>query len=424
MATVLVLTVGTTPDPLLEAVEEQRRQDPRLAVYLLYGRPFPDQHPSPFDIARQVKERAAALGLRAETREIPDPEDLDMCLRICREALREVSDYDRVLVDFTGGTKPVSAAVVHAALTEPLIGQLVFEYTGGKVRDRNGRVLKEAMRRRSTERTATEEMLRQVLELLPRFAYREARMLARRLPETGRAGFVRHAVEALSAWDEFDYQASRELLRRHREAARAVQDVEQLAVLAGLVLRLLEPANRVVDALQCLQALQDGPLRYWPATEGMGLLVADALENACRRLAEGRPTDAVLRAYRAVETAVHARLVAHHINPWQPDWQKLSVEYREQYERFLDGHPLPRDLALTTGLRLVAVLDGGLSRELTDRLQDLQQVRNRSYLEHGYRRIREEDGHRLLGYAEELCALILKADMRALRESVTHHVWT
>ncbi len=444
MPTALVLTVGTTADPLLGAVEQQHEQDPRLVVYLLYGRPFPGQDPSPFDVAVQVKDRAGKLGLRAEVREIPDPEDVDECLRVCREVLREAEGYDRVVVDFTGGTKAMSAAVAHAALTAPLSGQLVFEYTGGKVRDQHGRVLREAMRRRVTERTATEELVRQVLELLPKFAYREALALVRRLPQAGRAGFVGQAVAALSAWDEFDYGAARELLQKQYGAARAVQDAAELAPLAGLILRLLEPANRMVDALRRVQVLQEGSLRDWPDPEAMSLLVADALENASRRLAEGRPTDTVLRAYRAVEMAVQTRLVARRVSPWNPDWQALGEDVVRRYVARLKGSsapsgqvgeereappgtvetvPLPRELALTTGLRLVEVLDRPLPDRLADHLQDLQHTRNRSYLEHGYKRVRGEDGFRLLAYADEICAFVLQADVRALRKRVTHHVW-
>ncbi|MDR7591349.1 MAG: hypothetical protein QN151_11395, partial [Armatimonadota bacterium] len=155
MATALLLTVGTTPDPLVKAVEEQVQQDSTLVVFLLYGRPFPGQDPSPFDVAQQVKSRAAQLGVRAEPREVTDPENLDVCLEAAREVLREAAAADRVVVDFTGGTKPLSAALVHAALTEPIAGDLVMEYTGGAVRDSTGRVVREAMRVRRSERTAT-----------------------------------------------------------------------------------------------------------------------------------------------------------------------------------------------------------------------------------------------------------------------------
>ncbi len=444
MSTVLVLTVGTTAEPLLKAVEERRAEDPDLSVYLLYGRPFPGQKSNPFDVAKQVRDRAAELGVRAETREVPDPEDVDACLQAARSVLREVASADRVVVDFTGGTKPLSAALVHAALTEPLSGQLVLEYTGGQLRDPAGRVLREAMHLRRSERTATDDLVRQVLDLLGRFAYREARLLASRLPESGRAGFLRQAVEALCAWDEFDYERAAEHLRRVYQAARALLDTADLAPAPRVCVRLLEPANGLVATVRTLRALQQGQPRGLPPGEQLNLLVADILENASRRLAEGRPTDSVLRAYRAVECAVQVRLLASGVNPWHPDWAGLPQEVLDRYRLALargrsapepttpeehTGVPtaeatsvaLPRELALATGLTLLETMQAPLSEDLRKQLSDLQLNRNHSYLEHGYLRAQQDDARRLLSYAEDLCQAVLQADLRDLRARVTHH---
>jgi len=421
MGTVLILTVGTTADPLLKAVEEQRAEDPELSVFVVYGRPFPNQDPNPFDVAVQVRQRAAELGVPVETREVSDPEDIDVCLHVARSVLHEAITADRVVVDFTGGTKPISAALVHAAISEPLSGQLVLEYTGGPLRDSAGRVLREAMHLRRSERTATEELLRQVLNLLHRSAYREARIFAQRLPDRGRAGFVRRAVEALYAWDEFDYEASVQSLRQLYGPARAMQDVPEVGAVAGLLCRLLEPGNRLERLVRDLRGLQEGDGPF-PPLDATALLVADALENAARRLGEERPTDCVLRAYRAVECAVQAQLLARRINPWRPNWDELERLVLDRYLEAVDKKGLPRELALSTGLRLLETFEGPLPAPLQDRLRDLQLHRNRSYLEHGYQRIKHADAERLLEYAEELCAHILRTDMAGLRSSVTHSV--
>lgn len=422
MSTVLILTVGTTAEPLLKAVDEQRAEDRQLSVFIIYGRPFPNQRPNPFDVAVEVRQHAVGFGVPAETREVPDPEDVDVCLHVARSVLREAVTADRIVVDFTGGSKPLSGALLHAALTEPLSGQLVLEYTGGPTRDDAGRVLRESMRVRRSERTATDELLRQVLDLLHRSAYREARLLAERLPESGKAAFVRHAVEALYAWDEFDYEASVRIHRRMYESARTLQDVSDVGPVAGLLSRLLEPGNRLEALVRDLRALQRGEDRRPPALDEATLLVADALENASRRIDEGRPTDCVLRAYRAVETAVQARLLARGINPWKPDWDKLERSVLDRYLEALDRKGPPRELALTAGLRLLEVLEKPLPASLQDHLQDLQLNRNRSYLEHGYQRIGPDVARRLLGYAQEVCGFLLQRDLAAARELVTHRL--
>jgi hypothetical protein len=178
----------------------------------------------------------------------------------------------------------------------------------------------------------------------------------------------------------------------------------------------------------------------------MTLLVADAIENGARRLAEGRPTDSVLRAYRAVEVAVHARLCSRGINPWWPDWDSLDAAVLDRYQALLttsqtEGRPFPsgsvapaaahrsdwrppRELALTTGLKLVEALDGELPGDLAQHLRDLQANRNRSYLEHGYRRLATRDAERLFAYAEALCAHLTGPDLLVARRKVTHALWS
>jgi CRISPR-associated protein (TIGR02710 family) len=421
MATLLVLTAGTTAEPLAKAVEELRAEDPALDVLLLYGRPFPGQDPSPFDTAQEVKTRAAALGVGVHPCEVADPEDLDACLQAARAILRQITGAHRVVVNFTGGTKVLSAAVVHAALTEVPATDIVFDYIGGAVRDRTGRVVREAMRVRRSTRTGWEELLRHVLDRMDRYAYREALALAGRLPDRGHFGFTRRALEALCKWDEFDYEGAVERLRRLHEAARSVTAIPEVEVLAATVTSLVEPGNRLTRLTQHLRALQDGsPSHQPPPPDDMGLVTADALENAERRLHEGRFTDCVLRAYRAVETSVQTRLLAHGVNPWRPDWGKLDPLSRAAYEDSLQRGPLPKDLALTTGLALVQILDGDLPDDLTGKLRDLQYARNRSYLEHGYHRITEHDAHRLVSYAAELATRILSQDIAPLRHQVAH----
>jgi len=57
----LVLTAGTTADPLKKAVEEAKaeaeRESASLFVLLLYGRPLPNQDRDPFQVAAEVRQR-------------------------------------------------------------------------------------------------------------------------------------------------------------------------------------------------------------------------------------------------------------------------------------------------------------------------------------------------------------------------------
>lgn len=418
MTTALLVSVGTTADPILKAVEELRAEDQDVVAYILYGRPFPGQHPSPFDVVVAVRQQALTLGVRTETREVADPEDIDVCLEAARSALCEAASAPRVVVNYTGGTKALSAAMVHVALTEPLQCELVLDYTGSILRDAHGRVIREAMRVKRSGRTVTEDLIRQALEQVRKSAYREAQAIARRLPEEGRAGFLRRGVDALCAWDEFDYEAATKMLRRLYEPAKAIRDIPEIGGVASLMVRLLEPGNLLAELVQRLRN------RSGVQRAQMALIVADTLENAARRLAEGRFTDAALRAYRAVECAVHGALLGRGVDPWEPRWDLLKAREREEYCRRLRlcaATDLPTTLSLYNGLRLAEVLDSrDLPEELGKHLRDLQLIRNHSYLEHGYNRVTQTDAERALTYASELAGYVLGVGLSEERERVRH----
>ena len=77
MKTALVITIGGTADPILKAVEEAQKEGGEVTVFLLYGRPFPGQIPSPFDVANEAKRKGQGLGLRVRLFEASGPEDID-----------------------------------------------------------------------------------------------------------------------------------------------------------------------------------------------------------------------------------------------------------------------------------------------------------------------------------------------------------
>jgi len=422
--TAVVITVGQTADPIVAAIEEAHREGAReVTVFLLYGRPFPGQKPSPFDVAVAAQQRCEALGVSARTCEVADPEDIDVCLREARRVFGEVADAERVIVNFTGGTKALSAAVVHAALTAELSGALVLDYTGGHVRDEHGRVLRDAMRIVRSERTATEERVRQVVQSARRSHYREARFLCQALPDRGRARFVKKAIEALFLWDEFDYEEANRIVQRLQETARSLEDEPLLSPLARFVVRFGEVSRRLARLLPELRRAQDGHALNMEASaqDDLPLLVADALENSRRRLDEERFTESVLRAYRAIESAVQVQLLRQGVNPWRPHWDALAPDVRQRYLERLGATREPPSLALRTGLELLQALGLELSPDVHRHLQDVQQARNLSYLEHGYRRLDRSDAQRVHEHAGAICEAILQKPLAEHRAQVRHH---
>jgi CRISPR-associated protein (TIGR02710 family) len=411
----LVLTVGTTAEPLLRAIEETKqaadRESASLSVILVYGRPTQEQQSqenNTLNITKKLIDEAKKLGL-AEllSAEIDDPENLDTCLREMKRQLNKAIDADRVLVNYTGGTKVMSAAAVHAALTAPLAGNLELSYVGGGQRDETGRVVSEAMTIRPSEQTFTRERAEQIINLLRNYRFEPAKNLAEVLPDSGRFGFLKRATTALSFWDNLEYDKAVPELRELNRQAKALSDDPDLGKLAQIIDRLTPIANAISDTIRVFRQWEEGKTHKPSSEEGMRLLCADLLENAYRHIQRKEYTEAVLRSYRALEAAVQVALVMSNRNPWR---YTPSQSEQEAVKSRL-GH-VPKELTLSSGVEVLKIAHNRtLNDELKNKLLDLQQLRNRSILEHGYRACSKDDSERALSYAETLVLWVLDTDI-------------
>ncbi len=402
----LVATLGTTVEPVERAMEGVTQ------VLVLYGRPFPGQPSNPVEQLQQLQQRAGERGIALQSWEVPDPENLEATLRICRDALRNLAERRRgmIIADFTGGTKVMSAALCHAVLTTRLGLPVALQYIGGERRGEGGRVLTESMQVRPQIDPLLEETRAAVLDHLRRFDYAGAEAVAEVLVPTGRNAFVKAAATALRLWDHFEYGRAAQGLRQGSLGsgmAAAFADDAELAVLADTLSRLQHAAQAVIEAARFLRSLDGKPApkadELDRQRDGIVLLVADALENATRRHREGRATDAVLRCYRTVEMAVQVGLLAEGKNPWGDD-----------------------KIALNEGFEVIAP-KSGVSAELGMRLKELQQSRNYSFLEHGYIEVMDDKADRSLATAHDIAAALLAQaapahPLEKLRARVSHKV--
>lgn len=419
----LVLTVGTTAEPLKKAIKEVKteaeKEGASLVVLLFYGRPFRDQTPDPFQIASEVYSHAKDLGISAQPCEMSQPEDLDVCLKEMTESLQDLVGFDRIIINYTGGTKAMSAAVVHAALTMPFVGDLELHYVGGTVRDKNGRVIKEAMEIRRASQTATQERMKRVLDLLSGHRYELASYIAEDLPAQGRAGFLRGVAKVFHLWDNFNYEDAQKGLWQLKQQADALANDPQLGTLAGTVQKLVtQVVNPIVETIKAFRNWEQGN-QVSVSPEGIQLLCADILENANRRLQRREWTEAVLRSYRALEAAVQGALVLSSINPWRFDvsQSQLSEVQRQAVQEQLGFSP--KELTLHSGIVIWQIVSGKqLDEEQKKKLQDIQQTRNRSMLEHGFRSCERGDAEHCLEYAKELASWILESDLTPLFKKV------
>jgi CRISPR-associated protein (TIGR02710 family) len=287
---VLLQTVGTGgPNyPVWEALAfTVRERQPEVLIQLCSKKTMAETVPR-FDSALGVENRPAQVRYWVS----PNEEDVAaLSLEYAQQIdeLRGRLKEPEIEIDYTSGTKAMSAAVVAAAVAR---GVSRLHYATG-VRDPSGRVT-ETTRIFSLEAAALTAdplliQLGRLFELGEFVAVQtQASQLARRLDQPklrDRATSLAFMAGVYDLWDRFDWNAAHEKVQTfHRRA-----DLRD----SGWDISVLDQQRRH------LHACRNGK----PTPERL----ADLLANADRRLAGGRFEDAVARLYRLTEYIGQAR---------------------------------------------------------------------------------------------------------------------
>lgn len=403
--TVLIASVGTTPEPIVQAISKASEEG-TLTLFLVYGRAFPGQEPDPFSVTQDIVCKAKQLGIEARVFELHEPEDLDTCIQVFRRVMTEACnlDVERVLLNFTGGTKVMAAAMVYAALSQAWGCDVTFEYVGG-LRNEYGRA-KEMTVMRATH-TAVQEVALKVLECLRQEDYARALYLSEALPERGTVGFLKRATRLLWHWDNFHYDDATSLLRDCTTQAKVLVDNSDYSALADTLVRLGRAVGRIQLALKALRQYKDGRMESMSqdAVEGHLYILGDVIENARRRV-QVSPVDCALRCYRALEVATQIGLISRSINPWCHDWNRLPQDKVSSYLEILGAQHLPKELSLGNGFTLFEVLTAPFEKDTKEELRDVMSLRNLCYLEHGYDSVSRQAAEKILGKMEKVVTAI------------------
>ena len=297
----LISTVGGAHDPVVVSIRHWR---PERVVFL----PSRDTR-SIIDgsILPELDRDGLALSPgRFDVYEMPDPEDFQDCVRRMRALDEEIQqwlarggDYG-VVVDFTGGTKCMSAALALCARRWPCW----FSYVGGKTRTKNGiGVVVKGEERTLVTANPWDALGYQAVDefvgLFNRSAFGAAQVVAERMRNATTEPVLKRTFATLSAfaeayghWDRF----------QHDEAASRLDHVTKngndlRGSLRGDVHQLLDTVTQHAEFCRRLSRDPSNPF-----------LVADLVANARRRGEERRYDDAVARLYRAIEALAQIRL--------------------------------------------------------------------------------------------------------------------
>jgi CRISPR-associated protein (TIGR02710 family) len=315
-----------------------------------------------------------------------------------------------IFVDFTAGTKVMSAALVVAAVIYHLEG---ITYVTGK-RDRDGRVLS------GSEKVVTINLER-VIRLtsfkkdIPAYfnAYQYkasldiiegCKNLGELLSKEERKQVeeTESLVKGYQQWDRFNHdEALIELNKINQENLK--MNIEFLS-------ELIEERKRLSKRVYHLQLKDNLPT---PS------LLVDLLENARRRVEEGNYDEAVARLYRAIEAAAQLHLVeTYHQNPsdFQPQLlkDKLPPDMLKKYE-MLKKDKSKVQLGLMDLYKLIHTLEPSnplASEQILEELKTCLQSRNDSILAHGFKPVKEDAYKKMM----ELAVKIVKEKVPDLEE--------
>ncbi|MGO9569889.1 MAG: TIGR02710 family CRISPR-associated CARF protein [Desulfomonilaceae bacterium] len=384
----LMISLGGTPEPLVRAIAEHR---PRWVCY--------------FASQRSVVQLGTVHNLLGEegiTLDdfgvvlVDDVNDLVHCfakgLECASFFAKKGLTPDEVVVDYTGGTKTMTAAMALAAVRKGFS----FSYVGGTERTKAG--LGTVVGGTEVVYTdvspwqifAVEEWQQLVLHV--NHYHYEAALLAiketilRQPPHEhmcwqGLSG----VIEGLLKWDQFN----------HRRALPELREGIQKLETWGRI-REDERLRAFVDqARECLEFLQQ------TASETRGFqrigrpILVDLLSNADRRAAQGRYDDAMARLYRSLEMRGQLAFEQHtgaSTSAVSPD--SLPVGLRDEFvTRYQDSETGKLQLPLYATFRVLQALDDPAGHEFFAQQGAFTKVlsaRNQSVLAHGIQAVSRE----------------------------------
>lgn len=414
---VLLICVGGSPEPVAFSIEYHRPA--RIIFFASRG--------SRGEIETKIRPLTSWRWADQEIVTTPNHEDLTTCMQSLFDGLPAAlanldASADELIVDHTGGTKPMSAAVVLATIYM----RVAYSYVGGKVRTKDGlgQVLdgSEALLLTPNPWDLLAVDLRRTLaRQFNRAHFAEAAATAedaaRRVGERLRPLFLslREVCDGYARWHAFDFRGARTALRRGApklaDWIRASRQSDLDAFIATL--------TRDVECLDALvQAFQDINQGVQPAPGAMAALVRDLVAQAERtcRLAH-RPDDAVARLYSALEKLAKAALAAHGIDNSAARAERIPRPLREEFAaRYTDRDGGTLRFGLEASYRLLDALGDPLGARYAANAGQLRQVldiRNNSLLVHGWRPVDESVFDRLFALALAFLG-IARAELPAL----------
>lgn len=400
MPQAMIVSLGGSPEPLIKTLTEQK---PALVCFLASQ--------ASVDFVGTIKQAVAQPGVTF-TRDhkvlVDDPDDLAHCYQKALACADWVSaqgiSATEVIVDYTGGTKTMSAAVVLATVSRGFR----FSYVGGTQRTKGGVGIVES----------GSEVIHIGVNPWDLFAVQERQHLARHFnsyqftacrtliqevtgrlsaEEKQRFDVLKVLVDGYEAWERFKHSAGLTCLEKGLAEFRKLVNVHA----AGFLGSLRNTLEQNIAFLRSLQGERPDPKKLHP------LLLSDLLANAKRRIEEGKFDDAAARLYRLVEMMGQfevQQLCGAETGNFPLD--EIPETLREDFvRRYHDEKDKKIKLPLEATYRVLQEKGNETGRRFFQeqgRFSNLQQARNHSILAHGMIPLEEKRVMELLEFVTTL----------------------
>ncbi|MFQ3663814.1 MAG: TIGR02710 family CRISPR-associated CARF protein [Chloroflexaceae bacterium] len=390
---------------------------PRRVAFLL----TPDSREMPDQVARKLGLDIALQNWQRYDEDHTDPLQIYRSLRKIIEAWNDLP-RERLAVDVTGGTKPMSIGLAKAAYVLNLPALYVeSEYVSA------GDGTERKVPRPGSQYLAPppdpyvvfgDLEAAEAARLYEAHDYANAARifadLGRRVPPPDGPQYAALATlaAAYSAWEVFDLKTARDRLE---EFLSSVPEERELFATIATQVQTLERLEHVARQAagrgrEALATLAD--------PDAVLALLGSLYASAKRREAQGRYDTAALLLYRCLELISQHRLATWDVSSERPDFTAARERVPDLEPRYRDvqraqgrrrPYPLPdRAFGLFVGYMLLAALDDPLVREYDiGRIEARSDARNTSILAHGYRLITRDEYHQFAEVVEELLARLL-----------------
>jgi len=391
MKKIMIMSLGGSPEPVKKSIAEHRPE--RLIFFA--------SHESNIKLgeALQIDGYKPA---KIETEITENPNSLFECYKAARRcvdraSLLDVPDED-ILVDYTGGTKVMSASLLLATAGY----SYGFNYVGGDTRSKDGLgIVQNGHEKMYADMNPwaafAEEERRQIVTLFNARRFSSVIQILdlckRELPAQINAlfQFVRPLANGFLFWEQFRHKEALDCLKKG-----AMLLDEYLKHYADDHYRpLRENLQHHIDYLSDILNKTNG-LQNFDA-----ILVKELINNARRRMDNKRFDDAAARIYRALE--LYGQICFEKKIGSSNDRVKPAKIPQELREEFIRKYSDPRNdmmklplQATFTVLRAVGHEAGKRFFNFEEKIKNIQSARNKSILAHGIQPVSEHAAKSIL----------------------------